>query len=273
MPTLQLRDRASLSYTVHGHGAPLVLVHGSATDSTTWEPVIDMLSARHRVITYDRRGYGRSASPPVRDHRVHTRDLAAILGMVGEPAHVVGWSAGGNIALGQAVAHPDSIATLCIVEAPFHGLRHADRSVLAAACRIKYSQLRGRRTAAAENFLRWASRLRQGSNSYDLLDDEHREALVQYADNILAEWDPHPYGIMMEHVDAGAVAGLDLPMTWVLGSDSLPWLHGLAQRVATERPDMLVHVAPGSGHLVHHDNPEAFVRIVEDSIRAGISSR
>ena len=57
------------------------------------------------VITYDRRGYGRSAHKPVRDHRLHARDLIAILEQVArEPAVVVGWSSGGNVALAVAAS-------------------------------------------------------------------------------------------------------------------------------------------------------------------------
>jgi pimeloyl-ACP methyl ester carboxylesterase len=77
---------ATLAHRTVGEGPPLVLVHGSATDMTTWDGVVDELARDHRVTTYDRRGYGRSRHAPVRDHRVHARDLAAVLEQViGEP--------------------------------------------------------------------------------------------------------------------------------------------------------------------------------------------
>jgi pimeloyl-ACP methyl ester carboxylesterase len=49
---------AALAYRTVGEGPPLVLVHGSATDLTTWDDVVDELSRNFRVIAYDRRGYG-----------------------------------------------------------------------------------------------------------------------------------------------------------------------------------------------------------------------
>lgn len=67
----------ALHYEVHGTGEPLVLVHGTGADSSTWDPVVDLLAADARVIVYDRRGYGRSTHPPVRDYRIHTNDLYA----------------------------------------------------------------------------------------------------------------------------------------------------------------------------------------------------
>ncbi|MFW0795503.1 alpha/beta hydrolase [Gordonia sp. CPCC 205515] len=268
MPSLSVPG-AELHYDSAGSGPPLVLVHGSATDSTTWTPVVNDLAAHHRVITYDRRGYGRCTQDPVRDHRIHADDLRALLTrVVGEPAHVVGWSAGGNVALATAVNHPALFSGLCIVEAPFHGIRHADRGVMSVALRLKLLQALGRRTGAAEVFLRWASGLRSGGNSFDRLEPDLREGLLAYADNILAEWDPHPYGIMVEHVSAAAVADLDIPITWVLGSESLPWLHGLQARVADARPDMVTVVVPGAGHLVHHDAPQEFVRAVRSTVSA-----
>jgi pimeloyl-ACP methyl ester carboxylesterase len=43
-----------------GHGRPLVLVHGWATTSQIWDPVVGELSRYFRVITFDLRGHGRS---------------------------------------------------------------------------------------------------------------------------------------------------------------------------------------------------------------------
>ena len=124
MPVLEVPG-ARLNYRTAGDGPPLVLVHGSATDMTTWDGVVDELAREHHVVVYDRRGYGQSRHKPVRDHRIHAQDLTAVLAKVaGQPATVVGWSSGGNIALAVAVKHPELFSALVIVEAPFHGMRH-----------------------------------------------------------------------------------------------------------------------------------------------------
>jgi pimeloyl-ACP methyl ester carboxylesterase len=53
-----------LYYEDQGSGAPLVLLHGWPLDSRSWEPQVHtLLEAGHRVITYDRRGFGRSSRP------------------------------------------------------------------------------------------------------------------------------------------------------------------------------------------------------------------
>jgi pimeloyl-ACP methyl ester carboxylesterase len=53
-----------LHYDDQGAGPPVVLLHGWPLDSRSWEPQVhDLLESGHRVITYDRRGFGRSSRP------------------------------------------------------------------------------------------------------------------------------------------------------------------------------------------------------------------
>lgn len=264
MPTLHARG-ATLHYRTAGEGSPLVLVHGSCTDMSTWDGVVDDLARDHRVIIYDRRGYGRSRHKAVRDHRIHACDLTLLLQEVAsEPATVVGWSSGGNVALAAAVENPELFCALGVVEAPFHGLRHADRAVVATALRLKLTQWRGRPVEAAEAFLRFGSALRSGGNVYDMLDDEERQALLANYRPVLAEWDPYYFGVMAEHVPLRAVVDLPVPLTWILGAESAPWIGGLHARVARRRPDMRTVVIPGASHLVHTDRPAEFVAAVQD---------
>jgi non-heme chloroperoxidase len=60
-----LTDRlVRLYYEDHGVGQPVVLVHGYPLNGASWEKQIPMLlEAGHRVITYDRRGFGNSSQP------------------------------------------------------------------------------------------------------------------------------------------------------------------------------------------------------------------
>jgi non-heme chloroperoxidase len=53
-----------LYYEDHGSGAPVVLIHGYPLSGASWEKQLPpLLAAGHRVITYDRRGFGRSSQP------------------------------------------------------------------------------------------------------------------------------------------------------------------------------------------------------------------
>src|ERR1700681_1196253 len=53
-----------LYYEDHGSGKPVVLIHGYPLSGASWEKQVPvLLAAGHRVITYDRRGFGNSTQP------------------------------------------------------------------------------------------------------------------------------------------------------------------------------------------------------------------
>jgi non-heme chloroperoxidase len=70
-----------IHYEDHGDGQPVVLVHGYPLDGNSWERQERvLLQAGHRVITYDRRGFGRSSQPTVGyDYDTFAADLNALL--------------------------------------------------------------------------------------------------------------------------------------------------------------------------------------------------
>src|SRR5258705_11676293 len=56
-----------LYYEDHGSGKPVVLIHGWPLSGASWEKqVAALLAAGHRVLTYDRRGFGRASQPAIR---------------------------------------------------------------------------------------------------------------------------------------------------------------------------------------------------------------
>ena len=70
-----------LYYEDHGSGAPVVLIHGWPFDSRSWEPQLHpLLAAGYRVVSYDRRGFGRSSRPTTGyDFTTLAADLEALL--------------------------------------------------------------------------------------------------------------------------------------------------------------------------------------------------
>jgi pimeloyl-ACP methyl ester carboxylesterase len=94
----------------------VVLVHGSLDRGATFARVVRRLSDLN-VITYDRRGYNHSrAMPLARSLDEHVRDLVALVDA--GPAVVVGHSYGGDVALGAAIASPDTIGGVGAYEPP-----------------------------------------------------------------------------------------------------------------------------------------------------------
>jgi peroxiredoxin len=70
-----------LYYEDHGSGQPVVLIHGYPLDGNSWEKqAAALLDAGYRVITYDRRGFGRSSKPTTGyDYDTFAADLKALL--------------------------------------------------------------------------------------------------------------------------------------------------------------------------------------------------
>jgi non-heme chloroperoxidase len=70
-----------LYYEDHGSGSPVVLIHGWPLSGASWEKqTAALLDAGHRVITYDRRGFGRSSKPAIGyDYDTFASDLDKLL--------------------------------------------------------------------------------------------------------------------------------------------------------------------------------------------------
>ena len=73
--------RIELYYEDHGTGQPVVLIHGYPLNGHSWEKQIPgLLDAGHRVIAYDRRGFGASSQPTTGyDYDTFAADLNAIM--------------------------------------------------------------------------------------------------------------------------------------------------------------------------------------------------
>ena len=106
-----------VSYRIAGSGPALLLLHGIANSSETWERVAPLLSDRFTLIAPDLLGHGASASPPgdysLGAHASGARDVATALGH--ERVTVVGHSLGGGIAMQFAYQFPERTERLVLV--------------------------------------------------------------------------------------------------------------------------------------------------------------
>ena len=116
------RAEVRLRYREAGRGEPVVLLHGYTQRIELMRDLADSLSANHRVIVLDQRGFGESAklSDPARYGRAMVDDVIGLLDQLGiRRAHLVGHSMGALIAAVAAVRHPDRVASATLVAGPF----------------------------------------------------------------------------------------------------------------------------------------------------------
>jgi len=105
---------------VSGRGHPILLVHGWPLDHRMFAPQVGALSEHFTVITYDRRGFGKSEASP--DLRLELDDINRIMDQIDVPAvHLLGMSQGGRIALRYAVARPERVRSLLLQGAVVDG--------------------------------------------------------------------------------------------------------------------------------------------------------
>ncbi len=109
-------DNAELYYEIHGEGQAVLLIAGLASDSQSWQYILNQMSEKYQLIIYDNRGTGRAV---LQEHDFSIEDMAedaiALLDHLGiSKTHVVGHSMGGCIAQSIAVKAPDRIEKMVL---------------------------------------------------------------------------------------------------------------------------------------------------------------
>jgi pimeloyl-ACP methyl ester carboxylesterase len=124
-------DGVRLHYLERGKGPPVVLLHGNVVTSEDFDlsGVLDLAAKRHRVIAFDRPGFGYSGRPhgsawsPAAQAEL-LRDAFAALGI--EHPIVLGHSWGAILALSLALNHPNAVSGLVLLSGYYHPTLRAD---------------------------------------------------------------------------------------------------------------------------------------------------
>jgi non-heme chloroperoxidase len=99
MPYITTADNTQIYYKDWGRGRPVVLIHGWPLSADSWDDqALALANAGHRVIAYDRRGFGRSSQPWTGyDYNTLTDDLREVMKSLDvTDAALVGFSMGGG---------------------------------------------------------------------------------------------------------------------------------------------------------------------------------
>ena len=142
-----------VSYRTAGSGPPLLLLHGIANSSETWERVAPLLSERFTLIAPDLLGHGDSATPrgdySLGAHASGARDVVTALGH--ERVTVVGHSLGGGIAMTFAYHYPERVERLALISSGGlgRGVSRALRKALSGQLPIAAPISRLRRPSSA----------------------------------------------------------------------------------------------------------------------------
>jgi pimeloyl-ACP methyl ester carboxylesterase len=109
-------------YDVAGDsGEPLVLLHGGLATNDGWGMQTPFFAERFRVFLPERRGHGHTpdVDGPLTYELMAEDTIAFLEQVVKEPAHLVGWSDGGNVALLVAMERPDLVRKIVVIGANY----------------------------------------------------------------------------------------------------------------------------------------------------------
>jgi pimeloyl-ACP methyl ester carboxylesterase len=254
-----------LFYEETGGGDPLVLVHGSWVDHSSWGAVVPGLAEAFHVLTYDRRGHSASERPDSQGS-VHedADDLEALLEALDlAAAHIVTNSYGGNIAMRLAVKRPELIRSLVMHEPPvFHLLaddaesapllERTQRSFESVGSRIAEGDHEG----AARQFV---EEIAFGPGAWENeFPPEVREVFVRNAPTCLDELqDPDALG-----ADLDGLSRFPKPVLLTDGSESPPLFPKVVDILTRTLPNARRSTYEGAAHMSHLTHPDEFTSTV-----------
>jgi pimeloyl-ACP methyl ester carboxylesterase len=244
----------SFDVVKRGAGPALLLIHGTGATSDFWGEAADRLADRCQVITYDRRGTGRSSNWPTAHHDVHAEDAAAIIRELNVgPVTVLGWSMGGIVALCLAHRHPELVRGLVLQEAPLYARHDRGFDVLKGIVPVVAFARFGMKVRAAERFNRWT--YSSGGTGYDDFPEPWKAATRRNAATICAEID---IGTGEQVLTPEQVRRIRCPVLGLLGDVSLPYYRRAMHRIGQLLPQLRVKEIPRGNHAMHLDNAAAW---------------
>ncbi|MBG0564970.1 alpha/beta fold hydrolase [Actinoplanes aureus] len=231
-----------------GSGLPILGIHGIAGSARLWAGAVPELSARGRLILYDRRGCGRSERPvPYERTSIaeHADDAYALLHELDAvPAVLIGRSYGGEVALDLARRYPDAVIALILLEPALPTLSAPMRSWWRT---VKHRvNAAGSPDAAAECLIREVF----GDGGWDGLPRDVREVFRANGPAVLAEVNGE-----WTAPDARTFGGLNRPTLLISAADSPPPFRAADQALAGLLPRVR-HEMVGGGHLVDPAGPQ-----------------
>jgi pimeloyl-ACP methyl ester carboxylesterase len=267
LPSDLIVDGVRIAYRDRGEGEPVVFIHGTPSHSYEWRNVVPHIEATgHRSLTYDLLGYGRSERPVDRDTSVaaQTDLLGSLLDALGiEQAAVVAHDIGGAIGQRFAIAHPERVRRLMIIDTvsydswPSETWQNIIDERLEDHMRLPQETFDALLTRQLEMTVSNGAATMTG----DVLEAylaPHRSALgrVSFFEHQVRHYDSR----YTEEI-TGQLTCLTMPVRVLWGERDQWQSLSYAQRLAEDIPRARLTVIPGAGHFVMEDAPE---RVTEE---------
>lgn len=256
-----------MAYAERGAGTPVVLVHGSLSDYRYWAAQMEPLGRTHRVIAVSLRHFypeiwnGKGGDFSVEQH---AKDLAVFIRRLNAgPAHLVGHSSGGDVALLLAKRNPELLRSLTLADpAPLDRLMPATAEaatetsarrqfVQAAIARLESNDIDGGLESFADGAV--------GAGAWKKAPEQLRAGARQNAWTIKAL----PSSAQADYACSDAAA-ISVPVLLITGEKS-PRIYGLMlQGLAACLEHHKLAIIPNAAHTMNRMNPNAFNRALAE---------
>ena len=261
--------RGTIDFVEHGSGpTTLVFVPGSFSTGAAWRPVIRALAGRHRIVTTSLLGYGvtaerRDARTPSIDTEVEV--LQAVLDRVAEPAHVIGHSFGGHVALACAMRSSAPMLSLTVIEPPCPTVlavagEHALFARFRAMSEPYIAAWREGEADAARRVIDFYG----GDGFFDAMPPHAREFTLQCTGANVLDW----LVAYADAPDAAAFARVAVPTQVLRGALG----HAAVQRgnelISQWLPNASLRTVPGASHFMISTHASEVARLIESHIAA-----
>jgi pimeloyl-ACP methyl ester carboxylesterase len=254
-------DGVRLHYVERGTGPLVVLLHGNATMIEDWlaSGLLDELARDHRVVAFDRPGFGHSARPRsvIWTPAAQARLIAAALAAKGEgKATVVGHSFGTMVAAELALNHPEAAGSLVLLGGYYYPSVRADAAfasppaipVVGDAIRYTVSPFLGAAMKPSMEKQMFApAPVSEGWRRAFPFEMTLRPSQIRASAADAALMVPAAAAL------APRLGGLTLPVTFVAGDgDKVVSTADQSGRLARDVAGSELLIVEGSGHMVHH---------------------
>jgi pimeloyl-ACP methyl ester carboxylesterase len=270
MPRVELYG-SSVEYSEQGNGEPVVLLHCSGSSGAQWRALAARLASRYRVLAPDLIGYGATSSWHHRSGWCLAQEAAlvrSLLGRLSEPAHLVGHSYGGAVALHVARTQPGLLRSLVLIEpSAFHLLHGGDaidadalREITAVAADAKAALAAGDYHGGFGRFVDYWS----GPGSWAAMAPEQRERFAPQLIKVVLDFD----ALLGERAGLEDVRNIALPALIVQGGSTKVPSRCICRRLRDALPAAL-EIVPGAGHMApitHRDEVNHAIAAHIDSL-------
>lgn len=262
MPQARVNE-VELYYELTGSGEPLVLVHGSWGDHNAWRFVAPTLADSFEVLTYDRRGHSRSERPAGQGS-IHedVLDLAGLVEHLGlAPAHIVGTSFGGSIALRLAAQQPEAFRSLSVHEPLLFGLlEEADWHVTGGEYTQSAKSIleKLRRDDTVRGARQFIEEIAVGYGGWDRLPEGVRQTFIQNAQTWLDEQSDPDW----DKIDLDSLADFPHPVLLTRGERTKIYFPPVVEKLSRTLPHAEQQAIRGAGHVPHITHPAEYAEAI-----------